>query len=202
MRKLAILAAIAAIALTAVPAQAEMTYSPFLFDAFDASGSPIVDGTYMMIMDLNDNGWQGFSYLSQGAGSADNALSWLWDSGDYLMGRGQITNGEAFPVVKFNASDVPGYSIGAKYYMLWFDKPYSEADAGPGMDINYGVSNIDGLTGNVLQAISDPGDDGPWIFGSAANLTTTTVPEPIAGVLMLIGAGMLGMRRRFDKVSA
>ncbi len=198
MKKI-VLTIITAIILMAVPAHADMSYGSFLFGgANDKMGNPITDGTFSMILDLNGDGWNGNSYLSQSSGAA-NDLSWLWDSNDLLMSQGQITNGEAYPVFSVSSADIPAsYDAGVdKYYLLWFDKPFNLATAGPGAGIDYGVESL-GTVG------TDPGDYTTFPVGGSATfqtLGTQVVPEPISAVLAMIGGGAMALRRRFNKAN-
>lgn len=182
------------VALAAVSANASMTYSPFLLDGYDASGTPIANGTYVMVLDLDGDGWDGLDYLSQASGSADNASSWLWDADDYIMDIGQFENGEAFPFSTFNASSVPGYTANVdNYYVMWFDTAYNPLAAGPGVGVNYGVENL-GAVG------TDPGDYGPFLTGG--NATLQTIPEPATALLIAIGGGMAYALRRKQNILA
>lgn len=176
------------VALAAVSANASMTYSPFLLDGYDASGNPISSGTYVMVLDLDGDGWNGLDYLSQASGSANNASSWLWDADDYIMDIGAFYDGEAFPFSTFNAADVPGFTANVdQYYVLWFDVAYNPLAAGPGIGINYGAENL-GTVG------TDPGNYGPFLTGG--NATLQTIPEPATALLALIGGGMAYVLRR------
>jgi len=175
------------IALAAISADASMTYSPFLFDGYDASGSAIVDGTFVMVLDVDGDGWDGLSYDSQ-ALSGDNSSSWLWDADDYLMNRGEIVNGEAFPFSTFTAASVAGYDANVDhYYVMWFDTAYNISDAGPGVGVDYGVEDL-GAVG------TDPGNYGEFLTGG--NATYQTVPEPATALLLLIGGGCAWAGRR------
>lgn len=165
IRKFATMMAV--VILTAAAAQADMTYSPFLFsNALGASGDPIVNGTYVMVLDLNGDGWQGNNYASQSSGLA-NGSSWLWDPNDMLMDRGQIDNGDAFPFRSVATADIPAtYTPNVDhYYLLWFDTPYNAAASGPGTGVHYGVEDLGTVGG-------DPGDYGPFAVGGVASLTT------------------------------
>jgi hypothetical protein len=186
MKKILMMSAIALLAFTT---RADMTYSPFAFGVLnDASGNVIKDGTYVMVLDLDGDGWNGNGYLSQSAGD-DNASSWLWDADDFLMERGQITDGDAFPFWTVSTANIPaGFTANVdNYYVLWFDTPYDALAAGPGVGINYGAENL-GAVG------ADPGDYGPFLTGGSA--TFQTIPEPATAMLAVIGGGLAYFVRR------
>ena len=188
MKKLVgIMLGMLAMALIACPAQADMSYSSFLFSALDEFGAPITDGTYAMVADLNGNGWNGNDYLTQTTGDF-NGLDWLWDSSDYLMDLGPITNGEAYPYSYISTSSIPAdFTANVdNYYLFWFDKSFGSLN--PGNNTAYGVE----LLGQVG---ADPGDYLTFPTGGRANLTTLA-PEPISSLLMIIGAGVMGFGRR------
>lgn len=142
---------------------ADMTYAPFLYDGDDSSGNAIVDGTFVMVMDLDGDGFNGTDYT---AGSGP-AASWLWDEDDMVMDRGPINNGDGFPKLQIASEDIPAtYDAGVdQYYLLWFDVPYDANAAGPGEGVAYGAE----LLGTVG---TDPGDYTPFAEGGNANLQT------------------------------
>jgi len=184
-----ILITAAALLLMAVSAQADMTYAPFLIGgALNNSGTPIANGTYVMVLDLNNDGCNGTSYLAQ-LGSQANKGSWLWDTNDMVMDRGEIDGGDAFPFSQIITSQKPATftSNVDHYYLMWFDTPYSATATGPGAGIHYGVEDL-GTVG------TDPGDYNPFPVGGNASMTT--VPEPVTCVSLLAGAAMMLARRR------
>jgi hypothetical protein len=159
--------------LAATAAQADMTYSPFLFGgALDASGNPIVNGTYVMVLDLDGNWWQGNSYAAQSPG-ANNAASWLWDPNDMLMDRGEVDNGEAYPFKTIVTAQKPAsYTANVDhYYLIWFDTPFNAGAAGPGVGVHYGVADL-GTVG------SDPGTYTTYPDGGNAALRTISGLTP------------------------
>ncbi|MEI7837770.1 MAG: Ig-like domain-containing protein, partial [Planctomycetota bacterium] len=156
----------------------DMSYAPFMFNALNATDAPIADGTYVMALDLDGNGWQGNSYTAQSSGT-DNASSWLWDANDMLMDRGQILNGEAYPFATISTAQKPATYTATvdHYYILWFDTPYSAGAAGPGAGVHYGAEDL-GTVG------TDPGDYNTFPAGGNASLTTVaaldSVPPTVA----------------------
>lgn len=176
------------VALAVATAQADMTYAPFMFNALNASGSPIANGTYVMVLDLNGDGFGGKNYLAQ-ASSGNNATTWMWDSNDMLMDRGQITNGECYPFSTIATAAIPAsYTPNVDhYYLLWFNTPYSATATGPGVNVAYGAEDL-GTVG------TNPGDYNP--FPNGGNAALHTVPEPVSAVILLVGGGLLAARRR------
>jgi hypothetical protein len=157
--------------LMAASAHADVSYFPTLGlinPAARADGTAIADGTYVMVLDRNNNGWNGNSYLTQ-SNAAVNSNTWLWDTNDLLMDRGQISDGMAFPGFYFTGNPVagiPGYSVDVNdYYILWFDKPYDAAATGPGGGVAYGAE----LLG---KACADGSALTPNALGGIAALTT------------------------------
>lgn len=180
-------------------ANADMSYAPFLFDARDAAGNAITDGTYAMVIDLDGDGFNGNSYLSMTSGF-DNSQAWRWDNDDFLMDVGQITDGSAFPFATIATADIPAaYTPNVdQYYLFWFDTAFQTGAAGPGMGVDYGVESL-GTVG------TNPGDYTPFAVGGLASLRTfgqtTNVPEPVSSVLALLGGGAMALRRRFSRIA-
>ncbi|MCY2926038.1 MAG: PEP-CTERM sorting domain-containing protein [Planctomycetota bacterium] len=196
-----VLIATLTVALLAVSAQANMSYAPFMFNALNASGAPIANGTYVMVLDLNGDGFGGKSYLAQPA-SGNNASAWVWDVNDLLMDRGAIGSlgaiaagitaqgdGECYPFAGIATSAIPAsYTPNVDhFYLLWFNTPYNASATGPGINVAYGVEDL-GTVG------TDPGDYNQ--FPNGGNATLHTVPEPVSAVILLVGGGLLAARRR------
>ncbi len=164
----------------AMTAQADMTYSPFMYNALDASGNAIANGTYLLVLDLNGNGWQGTGYTAQSSGAA-NSSNWLWDPCDYIMDRGAIGEfnnsggyaGECYPFDTIKTSQIPaGYTANVDhYYLLWFDTPYNASATGPGAGVHYGAEDL-GVVG------TDPGDYTTFPNGGNASLITIAGAMP------------------------
>lgn len=203
MKQSIIAIAMMAIALTVSPVYADVAYQPTLGlvnPAGDALGNPIGNGTYSMVLDLDGDGWNGIPYLSQSPGAFNDA-SWLWDSDDYLLDVGQVSDGMAFPskyITGNPATVIPGYDAGVDdYYLFWFTKPFDVSAAGPGKDIDYGAELLGkaGADGFTLTADA--------VGGAAAfkTLGTHVVPEPVSCVLAMIGGGAMVLRRRFGPVN-
>ncbi len=167
MRATACAVLAATIGLMVESGTADMTYAPMIFGtAMDASGNPLADGTYVMVADLDGDGWDGVDYDAQ-SGGADNATSWLWDADDMLMDRGQVTGGQVYPLRTIATADVPAtWDPGVdEYYVLWFDVAYDVGATGPGSGVDYGV-DLAGAVG------TDPGNYGPILDGGLATLST------------------------------
>jgi hypothetical protein len=191
MRKIILIATV----LLTAGAYADVTYAPFGVNFRNAAGELIVDGTYALIGDLDNDGWglPPLSYDAQSPGEPfgpqDNSSDWLWDSDDWLMDLGQIVNGVATPLVPVATDDLPaGYTPGVdEYHFLWFDLPYGQTS--PGYRTWYGAELL-GTLGN------DPGDYSPDVTGGNTTLTTV-IPEPTTALLAILGGtALLGRRRR------
>ena len=198
MKKLLIPIIMIMITLMAAPAfAAQVTFSSALLSMTDTFGDPL-NGSYAFVIDTDDDGWNGNSYLSSAVSPiADNYSSWLWDSDDYLLDVGDITFGMGFPdAPNVEVSTIPNYTVGDdEVYVLWFDKPYDSGLAGPGSNVAYDAAFV-GLTiaeGGFTSQVFAPGNPG---------LVTGVAPEPVSSVLMLVGASAMGLRRRFKGIKA
>jgi hypothetical protein len=215
MKKIALIALmmVLGVAMMAGQARADVTYGSNLFDGLDQNGVPMADGTYVMVIDTDNDGWglsgagleANVAYTAQAPlgvyrpGQQRNDQTWLWDSNDYIMARGPIgsvqgQNGEwdgaAFVFSTVSIPNVPGYTPEVDhFYILWFNTPYNADATGPGSNIWYGAEDL-GLVGKEGYTITnDP-------VGGTANLVT--VPEPISIFLGLMGGAALVARRKFS----
>jgi hypothetical protein len=193
MRKTAMMVAI--LAMAAAAAQANIAYTPDIgldptgigSSAENAAGVPLAHGTYLLVLDLNNNGSQ--DAFTKTGGSA---TSWLWDSGDLILDRGDIGAaygpGIAFPSANINpASYAPNFSTSDHVYMLWFDTAYNAAATGPGAGVHYGVEDL-GTT---------PADGGTLTTDAVGGAATfVTAPEPATLVLLAVGGAISLIRRR------
>ena len=178
--------------LMAAVTQADVTHSVTMWPdaAQDAMGVPIVDGTVIMVCDLDGDGWDGNDYLTMPGLASD----WLWDDDDLLMGVNEIGNpvpGLGGVTHMMFSVDIPTtYDAGLDdVYVLWFDLPYNTSATGPGGGIDYGIE----LLGQVG---ADPGTY-TWDVTTGAPAALSTVPEPASMLLMLAGgAAMAAFRRR------
>ncbi|MBI1368394.1 MAG: hypothetical protein GC162_07035 [Planctomycetes bacterium] len=192
--------ALMVMAVMAVSAKATVTFSPFAgtnTPLADQNGVTITDGTYVMVLDLDNDGWNGRAYTDQAVAPEDNATSFVWDADDLILDLGQITDGFAFPFSSLDPAGVSGYTAGVDhYFLLAFAKAFNPADSGPGAGVFYSATDLGtaGNDGDTLTPFADPGN---------ANLVTvgpTTgggdVPEPTSAFVALISGGLLVSRRR------
>lgn len=172
--------------LVCLNASAEIAYTPFLLTANNSAGTPIANGTYVLVLDLDGDGWNGNDYDAQPA-NGDSSSTWLWDTGDILMDRGQITDGMAAPTYRIQSDAIPpGYDVGVdEYYILWFDTPYVAAAAGPGVGVAYGAESL-GTAG------ADPGTYTPVANGGNVTLQTVSGSAPVNNAPILQGMGDQG----------
>jgi hypothetical protein len=154
-KKAVIAAAIVTGAAIGSSARAGTSYAAFMFDALNSAGTPIIDGTYLLITDTDGDGLQ-----------APKANTWLWDPQDLILDYGQIQNGEAFPFANFLGNRPAGVDASDNLYMLWFDVPFHAGRAGPGGGARYGMELL-----GVMDA--DPGD---YTFFSLGGSATNIVP--------------------------
>lgn len=191
-----ILAAILGIALATAAAKADVYFGPPLGlqnSLSDTTGAPITDGTWVLVLDRDNNGMAGQPYTQQSTNTI-TASNWLWDAGDYILGRGKVEDGMAFPDITITVTNgnpssvISGYTAGVdQVYVMWFDQPYSAAAQGPGADVKYGVEFLDFA----------PGDAGALTtIAVGGNVSLNTVPEPATMGLLALALGGIVVRRR------
>jgi len=188
------LLAVLAITLTAAAAQASVTLSPglgIMGYGNNASGIALTNGTYVMVIDLDNDGWNGTSYLEQALAGQNNADTWQWDTDDLVVDIGQVGtfgDGMAFPFAMLNPTTTTGYTANTDHcYLLWFDKSFNASDVGPGEGVHYGAEDLGAV----------PADGGTLsTMALGGNATLTTVPEPATMLLMIAGGGLLAASRR------
>lgn len=216
MKKVLLMTLLAVIAMAGT-AQADVTFAPFVGfggdTANDQNDVPIADGTYALLIDLDNDGWNGVGYGEQSDFSSpakQNDGSWLWDLDDFLLDLGKIEDGTATPSVKLFENPQQGqqgfpqeYTPGVdQWWILWFSTPLFEQVGndlvqrdGPGKAVWYGaelLGNVPAANSGSLLTPFPPSND-----GRALLQTTTVVPEPISASLALIGGAAMFLRRRF-----
>jgi hypothetical protein len=157
-------AGMAVVVLMAISVRADVTYSPTIYNASDSAGNAIVDGTYVLILDLTNNGWLGHPYTAQAPAGADNSGSWLWDPADLVLQKGVIgdsSNSSAYPGDLTDAfvtvpDSTPGFSpTTAHCYVIW--SPANKNANAPGIGAQYGVFDV-GIAshdGDTLSPVID-----------------------------------------------
>ncbi len=195
-------------ALLVVSAQASVTLHPTLNSAKDQIGNLLRNtnvGTYVLLIDDGNNGWQGVNYTAQAATGTDNSSSWAWGTGDYVEGRGAINSsivpGNSSPSIVFSLTSNPDptYSADDHWYFLWFATPYSAGATGPGVGVYYdaydcgAVPTTDGTYTLTIDASQISENGGPV---GRTDLLTQATPEP--ATMSLLGLGLFGLfvRRR------
>jgi hypothetical protein len=144
-------------------ARADVFYSITMWNVLGPDGLALGDGTVVMVLDVDNDGWNGNAYTEQSTGDY-NDQSWVFDPDDVPMAyTGMYTDSEARPAVQWTTAELPaGYTPGVThYYCLWFDTPFDPdaADGGPGAGVAYGASDlgtvVSGTSGlNVIFAVN------------------------------------------------
>lgn len=138
-----ILASAAVLMMTCGVARAGLcTWSVDIWDVRDESNQPLV-GSWAMLIDRNNN-------LSSGFGGYSTSNAWLWDSGDLLLGRGEISNNTS--AAGWLSASVAGIdntlaSATDHVYVMWFNKPYDPVATGPGSGVHYGYQDAGEFVG-------------------------------------------------------
>jgi len=200
MKKAIVIMMMLALTFGAASARADVAYQPALGlvdPAMNNLNQIIADGTYVMVLDRDNDGWGGVPYVGQASAPFFNDATWLWDADDLLMDIGQISDGVAFPtynVVGDPAATIPNYSTNDHWYVLWFDKAFNAADVGPGAGVWYGAENMGTAAPNGFTLTPDA-NGGAALFQTVG--AGQPIPEPVSTVLALIGGGAMVLRRRF-----
>lgn len=185
--KKTLLTAISSLACVAIAsnAHAAVSYGAFMFNALDSVGTPINNGTYRMVIDVNPAP-AGDTLIAPGV---DISSTWNWDPADILLDMGVIGAaggngaGECFPY--YTGAYPAGVDSTDKVYLIWSDSAFSVG--GPKPASHYGVEFL-GTAG------TDPGD---YSFfpngGNAMTVVPASVPEP--GSLAVMAISALGLIR-------
>ena len=156
--------------------------------------------TVLLLADANN---YGFGDLTQAT------TSWTADAGDIVLARWGTDDinaaGSSESAIVF---DYAGLTAGYDMMLVWYDKAYNAADAGPGELVAFGTFRTDdtisfsdmgwfvpsdGFTVALNFATESLGGDSADSLGIA---NMTTIPEPATALLALIGGGLAYMVRR------
>lgn len=196
MLKKIVLAAVL-FAVLAAGARADVSYAPFALNCLDDQGNPIFNGTAVIVLDLDGDGWNGHSYISQAPQGTNNAASWLWDNDDMLMARVQVNDGLATPSATIATANIPAtYSAGVDhYYLLWFNVQYDVADPGPGAGVRYGAEDLGTVGADPGSYPSFPGGGQTTLstLGAAVSWHNSSKPADVNGdgLVSLSDAGLV-----------
>lgn len=160
---------------------------------------------------LADTAGDGFGNLTNslttfGTDQADDKIIRYFGSNDWLGFPGSTTND-----IQFSYGD-KGVEAGNPLLLVWYDTAFNESldpmVNGPALNTHFGKYRNDlELDGGISWFLPADGATNALNFqtlstgGSLAEsygiADCTVTPEPVSSVLMLIGAGILGFRRRF-----
>jgi hypothetical protein len=189
-----IAAALFAVATMTTASQAAViAYFPFLFTGADAGNNLIEDGTYLIVVDIDGDGYNGVSYTSQAPANVDNYSSWQWDAQDLYLDFGPVgtVNGEpgwAFPIGASNVNATDNKN----WYLLYFDLAFNPGSTGPGPGVNYAAEDL-GVIPSTDATLTPFANGGPTLL--TTNTPAPVIPEPASALLALVGVGALARRR-------
>jgi hypothetical protein len=205
---------LASLALIPTMSQASVVMN-FYGGIFTDNGQPLPsNSTIVVLADADNDG--SFGDLTQAissftADSGDRVLARFGTNnwGDAEFGTVSVVLGEgttAFPTITYGS----GIAAGEKLLVVWYDKPFTASDVGPGTGVHFGTWRSDVATNNGIACVL-PADGGsydlnlttsdnsgslsPSLF--VANLVTAAAPEPASlAVLAVGGLALLARRRR------
>ena len=167
MRK-AILALLAALPLSVMAAYVELNITPL--------DPPIGVGYYYMLIDNSAYERYDFAYL---LASGDGNLNSVNRSA--IVSEGAITSDS----VSF--TDAPGLDAGTTVYFAVF------TPSSFGLETLYALSAAKELNNSETYFSVGSNDD---LFKQPASTLSYTIPEPTSGLLVLVGASLLALKRR------
>lgn len=167
MRK-AILALLAALPLSLMAAYVELNITPLV--------TPIGVGYYYMLMDASIYARYDFNeLLASGDGNLNNITR------SAIIAEGAITQDH----ISFTEAD--GLVDGTQVYSAVF------TPSSFGIETLYALSNIGTVSANDLYLSVGSNEN---TFAQPASTLSYTIPEPTSGLLVLVGASMLALKRR------
>ena len=142
------------------------------------------------------NKWNYASFWAVKEGTASLVNSYMFNSGsapteasyvdtDYL-------SGSAPAYVNYTASDYTGYS----FYIELTNYTDDGNDVGVARSNSFTSDNF----GNALQDAANFNANWSSINAIGSGLTFTAIPEPTSGLMLLVGAAILGLRRKRQQI--